>query len=145
MWFRLISVIIMAVWMAGSSPAGAMATEEYDAVLRSWQQGQSLHLKHPLFSLTQVKAKGKEGHVILYTGRSGGSPGSVTLLFFTQDGDVLHVPRGSLYMPTVGKDQRDFTVGGIVPQQLRGQIGQVQVMFQGKAGERASFYLKVYF
>jgi hypothetical protein len=145
MWVRFVSFVAVVLLVVGSVSAAGAAIEEYDAVLRDWKQGQTLGLQHSLFSLYEVGAGHPNSYVILFKGKSGGVPGTISLQFFTQEGDVLHAPQGSLYFPSVGGEKRDFTVGGIVPQQLRGKCGLVQVTFQGRSGERAAFYLKVYF
>jgi len=131
---------------AGQGAAAIItATAEYDAILHDWKQGQSLALRHQLFALDYVKAGGDAAATIHFEGRSFGAEGEIFLTFYTLEGDMIHLHRTAQYSPRVDRERTRFTVASMVPRQLRGRSGTVEIAFRGKDGKRAAFLVKADF
>ncbi|WP_139492181.1 hypothetical protein [Brevibacillus dissolubilis] len=136
---------------ATSSPWQAMMTsarlltEEYDLILTDWKKGQKLDLKHSLFTLDSVSEGGISAGAILFTGKTFGHEGQVSITFYDMEGNGYLMKKGQSAVASVDQKRTTFSVGAIVPAQLRGREGIVQVSFRGKEQERAAFQLKVKF
>ncbi|QRG68283.1 hypothetical protein [Brevibacillus choshinensis] len=121
------------------------ATQEFDAYLQHWKKGQKLQLKHPLFSLSEVASGPTSLQTIVFTGRTGGMPGEITLAFYTMEGDQVFAPRGTVQTVRVDAKQREFRIAAVVPRLLVGRAGMIQVTFAGEGGKRAAYYVKAEF
>lgn len=125
--------------------AREIATQEFDAYLQHWKKGQKLQLNHPLFSLTDVSSGPTSFQTIMFTGKTSGLPGEITLAFYTMDGDQVFTPPGTVKAARVDAKQREFHVAAVVPRLLVGQTGAIQVTFTGEGGKRAAYYVKAEF
>lgn len=135
----------MVLTQASPTAVVQAAIAEFDLQLQKpdWQKGQTIELTHPLFALRHVGADQSSAGAILFQGESFGEVGEISLQFLTLEGDLVYAPPGSLVASRVDKERKTFTVGGVIPQALRGRTGVVQVTFSGM--KRAAFLLKVEF
>jgi len=118
-----------------------MNIQEFDLELHEWRKGKEIQLSHPFFALKSVRAE--PGDTIVFQGESGGQAGTIFLQFYTMSGRLIPVAPKQHRSVQVDKKKRPFEVASVIPVELRGKRGVVQVTFQGE--KRAAFLISVLF
>lgn len=141
-------LLVQSLWGQGSShllrPSYAQTmVQEFDLELKEWQKGQEIGLRHPYFLLKHVRAGAPD--TIVFQGVSSGQVGQISLQFFTLSGNPIPVPPEKQEIAQVDQKKRLFQVASVIPAELIGKTGSVQVTFQGDKQKRAAFLLKASF
>ncbi|WP_134684928.1 hypothetical protein [Brevibacillus migulae] len=118
-----------------------MSIQEFDLTLYDWRKGKEIQLSHPFFVLKSVRAEPDD--TIVFQGESGGMAGTIFVQFYTLSGRLIPVAPEKQRSVHVDKKKRPFEVASVIPVELRGKQGVVQVTFQGE--KRAAFLLSVLF